>query len=103
MEGMQSVMQDEVGATDNRLSLNPNQFEGMKDWTDGEEYTMTVKVRQVAAGEFQVLDAQPQPAEENPEPGTEQQPEAEPTENEKEAGGPPSNPAVRSMMAGKKY
>lgn len=91
---------NEPGATDNRLSLNPSQFEGMADWQDGETYEMTVRVRQVSQGEFEVLDATPSEAEPEEEPGMK-----EPQASENEGAEPESNypnPAVAKMMKGRK-
>lgn len=69
--GRYSQSQD-PGEIENRLSLNPSDPD-FKDfvgnWQDGEEYTMTVTVRQVSPGEFEVTKAVPQdtPAEETGE------------------------------------
>lgn len=55
--GQGPTASDEVGATDNRLALNPNEFlDGeMADWEDGKDYVLTgVRVRQVSPGEFTV-------------------------------------------------
>lgn len=45
------------GAVDNRLSLDPNDpnwKETISDWEDGEDYTVTVTMRQISPGEYEV-------------------------------------------------
>jgi hypothetical protein len=61
-----STPQDEPGADDNRLSLDPSKFEAINDWEDGETYTFTVTARQVAPGEFIVENVEPHDEEETP-------------------------------------
>ena len=89
------------GEIQNRLSLdpsNPNWRDFVGSWEDGQEYTLTVKVRQVSPGEFEVTSATPQ------ETPTEDTGETGETMNEggSEYGGGDMNPAVAKMMAGKK-
>ena len=99
------MAQDEAGATDNRLSLDPNDpqwKEAMDSWEDGGTYTLKeVQVRQVSPGEFQVLGA------EVGETGMEEEGQQEAPEPEespttglmgKAAPGSP-NPAVNRLMA----
>lgn len=93
---------NEPGATDNRLSLNPSQFEGMEDWQDGETYNLKdVRIKQISQGEFEVISATVAPKEEAEEPGTEEQVEGGPMEGS-EAKTPSDypNPAVAKMMGG---
>jgi hypothetical protein len=53
------MQSDEPGAYDNRLSLDPNddRWPFVLDWEDGEEYTVTLRIRQISPGEFEVLSA----------------------------------------------
>lgn len=44
-------MQDEAGASDNRISWNPSEFPAMKDWQDGQTYRVTMIIRQTTGGE----------------------------------------------------
>jgi hypothetical protein len=90
-------MADEAGAQDDRLSLTPSKFPIVADWEDGQTYTITLKVEQISPGEFQVLSADKPGTPQLEEPGTEQQPEGEPVNEEKAPAGPP-NPAVQRMM-----
>lgn len=95
---------DEAGATDNRLSLTPSQFEFTKDWRDGETYTLTVEVRQISPGEFEVVKADAQGAPESEEPGNTEQPSGEQQESAGGEGESPANypnPAVAKMMQSK--
>jgi hypothetical protein len=59
----------EPGASDNRLSLDPNDeaFGFTKDWEDGNNYRLTVEVTQVSPGEFEVTGASEAPKEEGEE------------------------------------
>lgn len=46
------------GAVDNRLSLDPGDprwAKQIKDWEDGTDYTLKVKLRQISPGEFEVV------------------------------------------------
>jgi hypothetical protein len=96
---------DEAGSVDNRLSLTPSQFPFTKDWTDGSTYTLTVQVRQISPGEFEVVKADSQGAPGEEEPGNQEQPTGEQQEaagaeggGEEEAPGNYPNPAVAKMM-----
>lgn len=64
------------GAVDNRLTLDPGdkRWSGLlKKWEDGEDYSITVKARQISPGEFEVmsLKAKATPTDEPPEPAEE--------------------------------
>lgn len=63
--------QDEAGATDNVLNLNPNdpKWQGIVDtWEDGKEYVFAnVRVRQESPGRFVVLSAEAEETEEEEE------------------------------------
>ncbi len=63
------MAQDEAAATDNRLSLDPNDaaFEFTREWEDGNSYRMTVEVTQVSPGEFEVTAGEEAPKEEGEE------------------------------------
>ena len=105
--GPGTMMGDEPGSTDNRLTLDPSAFGGFaQDWEDGQEYSMTVRVRQVSPGEFEVIDAKGSQAdsEESGEPpmqGTEEETPAGENMDAKGRGTYP-NPAVARMMSGPK-
>lgn len=80
--------------SDNRLSLNPNDPEfapTLEQWSDGEEYEVTMKIRQTSPGEFIVVSMQSEaaPAEEGGE--------------QEEANEPPygQNPAVGGLLKNK--
>jgi hypothetical protein len=90
----------EAGEVDNRLSLDPNddRWPAVAEWEDSKEYTLTVKVRQLSPGEFEVLEAEPSEAE-TPEP-EEAAAEEEDAEEGKKYG--TSNPAVVGLIVGKK-
>ena len=87
----------EAGAVENKLVLNPNDpkwKDTVGQWKDGEEYTLTnVRVRQVSAGEFEVLSADAQ--------GGEQKPDVESEANERGAEKSENpeydNPAVENL------
>jgi len=52
-------MADEPGAVSNRLSLDPNDTrwsDTLGKWDDGQTYTVTVTMRQMSPGEFEVTD-----------------------------------------------
>jgi hypothetical protein len=56
-----ALTQNEPGASDNRLTLDPNDtaFDFTKEWSDGEDYVLkNVRVRQLSSGEFEVLSAE---------------------------------------------
>lgn len=92
----------EPGAVENRLSLNPSddKWPEVANWEDGETYIFTnVKVRQISAGEFEVLEATPG-GEQEENPGADESGVAE--EAEAPSGGVGNegqypNPAVRRM------
>lgn len=98
--------EDEAAADDNRLSLNPNDerwSEDLSGLADGGEATLTLRVRQVSPGEFQVLDMDAcEPGEGNEEATEEVQTERP----DVGAGGAPmhqatrglTNPAIVAMM-----
>lgn len=101
MNGDGTLPYDEAGATDNRLSLNPGQFDFTKDWEDGSTYTITAKVRQISPGEFEVVEAEAQgspPPGEKEEPGMEEQASGEQQESAGESPGNYPNPAVAKAM-----
>jgi len=54
------MREDEPGAYDNRLSLDPHdeRWPFVLQWEDGEEYTLSIRVRQISPGEFEVLGAE---------------------------------------------
>ena len=90
----------EPGAVDNRLSLDPSdkRFKAViGDWTDGEEYDITVHVRQISPGEYEVTDVKPSAAEAPADDETD-------TTGDDDAGGdddssPPSkNPELAGLM-----
>lgn len=90
-------MQDEAGASDNRLSIDPSAFNGVaKDWEDGKTYDVTLKVTQVSPGEFTVDDLQASAAEESGESNTDQT-----ASDTGEAEAYPANRAVSKLMASK--
>lgn len=96
--------QEEPGSTDNRLSLSPGDYPFVKDWEDGQEYTLTIKVQQQTSGEFAVVSAEPQeeaPAEETPAEDTGEAIEETPPPGKQ--GGMNRNPAMARLMASKKY
>lgn len=98
---------DEQGASDNRMSLNPNTFlDGeMANWEDNTMYVLDgVQVRQISPGEFEIVgvtsgkaqtDEAEQPAEEMGE-GTGEEAGGGMPEQGGEASYP--NPAVAKMM-----
>lgn len=95
MDGM--PLNGEAGASDNRLSINPNDFDGIaKTWEDGKEYTLEIRVVQESPGEFTVTDLKETGAGEE----AVETPEAEPAEGEPAAPAGPAygNPAVAKMM-----
>ena len=84
------------GAEDNRLSLDPNNpdwKEAIADWEDGEEYTVTARVRQISPGEFEVIEVLPEE-----ETDTEEEAEPMPMKGKGMMSGRVSKP-VRDMMA----
>jgi len=59
----------EVGANDNVLRLNPEDFPQVSEWEDGETYELSelegAKLRQISPGEFEIIP--PAPGEEGEE------------------------------------
>jgi hypothetical protein len=89
------------GAEDNRLSLDPNNpdwKDAIADWEDGEEYTLTVKARQISPGEFAVIEVTPETESSDEESDTEEEAEPMPMKRRGMMGGRVSKP-VRDMMA----
>lgn len=98
--------QAEAGATDNRMSLDPNDPQWgplMESWKDGEEYTLTsVRVRQESPGEFTVLSAQVGGEGETEEPEPERTGSMGMAADEgMMGGGGYRNPAVARMLRGR--
>ncbi len=100
---MAETQLQDAGGVENRLSLNPNDerwAEALASWEDGEEYELTVRVKQVSPGEFEVIDASPEEATEAP-PEAEEEMEGE--EVVPQATAPPrkgiANPAVQAALA----
>ncbi len=96
--------QDEAGANDNVLNLNPNdpQWQSVVDkWEDGKEYTFkNVRVQQESPGKFIVLSADPEEA----APETEAEPGetglmGEASDVGERASEGYANPAVSRLMA----
>lgn len=87
---------EEAGALDNRLSLNPNDpmwKDKVGEWEDGQEYNVTLKVRQISPGEFEVVGMEGgDAAEEAAEP-------ADTVEGEEDPAGEGENPAMMALMA----
>lgn len=97
VSGQDTGMQDEAGAQDNRLSLSPSDpkwSDFVGSWKDGQKYSLTVDVRQISPGEFEVIDAKETEgtaeADDNAAEDTAESPAAK-------AGGY-SNPAIDGMM-----
>lgn len=95
-------MGDEPGSQDNRLTLRPTDFPMTEDWKDGETYSLSelgdAKIRQISAGEFEVIPAAAAGGRtEGEEPGNTEQPQGGPNEEDKEPEEYP-NPAVARMM-----
>lgn len=90
------TMQSEPGATDNQLTLGVDGNEFIKDWEDGNSYTLTVEVTQVAPGQFRVDKAVPEDQGENEGPAPD---EAAGYEEPTNSGDYAENPAVAKMLA----
>jgi len=89
------------GAEDNRLSLDPNNpdwKEAIADWEDGQEYELSVKVRQISPGEFEVIEVTPESESSDEEAAPEEESEPMPMKGKSMMGGRVSKP-VRDMMA----
>jgi hypothetical protein len=97
-------MGDEPGSQDNRITLRPADFPMTEDWKDGETYSLSelgnAKIRQIAAGEFELIPAAAAGSPpEGEEPGTTEQPQGGANEEDKEPDpGNYPNPAVSRMM-----
>jgi hypothetical protein len=95
-----TTLGNEPGAIDNRLSLSESDFPMIEEWQDNQTYSLSelgdAKLRQISPGEFEVMPGSP-PTEAGEEPGTTEQPEAPPNNEEKPADEYP-NPAVARMM-----
>lgn len=87
-------MPQENGESENRLSLNPNDFPVIQDWKDGQTYKVSdlgnVELTQVSPGEFTV--SPENAAEDITEGGKEEVAPAAPAKK------PYPNPAVAGMM-----
>lgn len=98
--GLNASTQD-PGEIENRLSLNPSDPD-MRDflgsWSDGQDYTLILKVNQISPGEFQVTKATPQDSSSEE---TDEQPGATDEAQGTDAYGD-VNPAVAKMMSGPK-
>jgi hypothetical protein len=98
--------QAEIGESDNRLSLDPNDpaFDFTKEWEDGRNYTVKLSIAQVSPGEYEVLSGEDMtgPAENVPEgrrgamgvAGPTEEPDTSPT-----GGTGYRNPAIAKLMA----
>jgi hypothetical protein len=87
----------EAGAVENKITLNPNDprwKDTVGEWKDGEEYSFEhVKVRQISAGEFEVLSADVEGGEQKPDVET----EASQRASEKSENPEYDNPAVENL------
>lgn len=90
-----SSVDDQPGATDNRLSLSIGDHPEIKDWQDGKTYRLELVVEQQATGEFNVVSAQGEEA----EPGEGNQ-SPTPDAEAQETGSDYPNPAVARMAGG---
>lgn len=104
-DGSTPTVNDEIGASDNRLEIDPtdDKFAVVKDWQDGQTYRgVQVDLQQVSPGQFRVLamsGGTPEgQATDESEPTEETAPGAEAAET-----GGSMNPAVAKMMAAEKY
>lgn len=70
---------EDPGAVDNRLSLDPSDerwSDALENWEDGEEYELTnVRIRQIGAGEFEIVSLEISESGEEPEDIEDQEPE----------------------------
>ena len=91
----QPMLDEEAGASDNRLSLSVGDNPAVKDWEDGKQYKVSMTVRQQTPGEFIVVGAvegEPADSEEGEKP---EAPAPDGTSNP----GATGNPAVDKLMA----
>lgn len=98
--GQSDALQDEAGATDNQLQLDPNDprwKSAVGNWEDGKTYEFSsLKVRQISPGVFEVTDAVPgAESEGTQEDTTDASESAEPSEPSDSGY---QNPAVAGMM-----
>lgn len=94
-------LEEESGSSDNRLSWNPNEFKDTADWENGQEYTITARIKQTAPGEATILEMSGEVSEPSPEnpPSAQNGNEAAPSDDE----GGYSNPAIGRAMSRRKY
>lgn len=100
----QPLLDEEQGATDNRMSLSIGEHPDIKDWKDDQEYVFReVRVRQKTPGEFMVISAEA----EEPEQSAGDRPygnegardnETGAPEGEEAAPGSTGNPAIDRLM-----
>lgn len=90
---------DEPGAQDNRLSLDPNdpKFAFAADWQDGQEYNVNLKVRQISPGELEVIEGTEGEPVEGADTETPAEDQAEPGEEAPMANG--RTPAIQEAIA----
>lgn len=106
MNGQMAMEEMEPGQVDNRLSLTVTDHPEIEKWTDGDTYVFDrVKVRQISAGEFEVLSSEGgRPAEPEEESPTAAEETEEPVPTDRTSSEPPGrygNPAIdRLMMRG---
>lgn len=92
------VVENEAGGSDNTLTWSPGDFPETQEWEDGQEYTVTLTIRQTSPGQAEVLsmgNKEAAEAEEGPEP-SEEAGVTEPTNSNSYP-----NPAVARLMARK--
>jgi hypothetical protein len=93
-------MLEEPGAEDNRLTIDPSDPRWAKtiaDWKDGASYTLSsVKVQQMAPGDFRIVGFQVSQEPESPEEAAEADGGAANDQSNSSAGYP--NPAVQRLM-----
>lgn len=93
------TIEGEPGASDNRLTWSPGDYPETQEWQDGQQYTVTLTIRQTSPGEAEVLSLA---SKDN------QQEEGAPVESEEAGVTEPTssndypNPAVGRLMQGQK-
>lgn len=103
-----NMMSEEAAANDNNISWNPSEFPETENWADGEEYEVTIRLRQTAPGQGVVLsmtsggETGEQTAEAPPGPEGEPQAATEPIASASSPRSSYSNPAVERLMRGPK-
>lgn len=94
------AVEDEAGSSDNTLTWSPGDFPETQKWQDGEEYTVSLRIRQTSPGQAEVLSlsstGSTDEGEEGPEP-SEEAGYTEPTNGNSYS----ANPAVARLMARK--